>query len=83
MFERMRKRVGRFLAENLADYFGGPMHRLEKAAEKATRDELGFAAAAERGRNADGRQPPTVVVPPQPRRTAAEERRRIDERPIP
>ena len=83
MSRRFRKAVERFLIRNLKDYFGGPLHRLEEAAAKKTREELRFASAAERGRLDDGRQPPTTIVPPQPRRTAAEERRRIDDMPVP
>ena len=73
----------RKLVENAEDYYGGPAHRLEKSAAKASEEALGFAAATERGRLGDGRQSPPTVVPPQPRRTPAEERRRINDLPIP
>jgi hypothetical protein len=77
----MRDSIGRFLIRNLEDFYGGPLHRLLRTAEKQSKETLDFAAAAELGRN-DGRKPP-AAVPPQPRRTAAEERRRIDDMPIP
>lgn len=83
MQRRFQDRVGQFLRTILDDFFGGPMHRLMRMQEQKTREELGFAADAERARNLDGRQPPTKIVPPTPRRSAAEERRRIDERPVP
>ena len=83
MFERGRKRVAEFLADNLAALFGGRFYLLQKAMEKQSKETLEFNAAIEQGRIADGRQMPNVIVPRQPRRSAAEERRRIDERPVP
>jgi hypothetical protein len=83
MLKRFRSRVARFLRRNLEDYFGGPMHRLERYAAKQTREQLRFTADAERGRLADIRQMPPTEIPRECRRTPAEERRRIDDMPIP
>ena len=83
MYRRFADSVGRFLRNFLEDFYGGPMHRLAKMAEKKSREELNFTADAAHARNADFRQHPTTIVPPTPKRSAAEERRRIDERPVP
>ncbi len=83
MHEGKRSAISKFLIKNLEDFFGGPLHRLMRAAEKKSEDTLNFAADAERARNLDGRQPPTNIVKPIPRRSTAEERRLIDERPAP
>jgi hypothetical protein len=83
MFRRFADNVGRFLKNFLEDFYGGPMHRLAKMAEKKSQEDLNFTADAERGRAADFRQHPTKIVPPTPKRSAAEERRRIDDRPVP
>jgi hypothetical protein len=82
MPRRFQDRVGQFLKTFLEDYFGGPMHRLMRMQEQKTREELGFTADVERGRNADSRHSAKIVAPT-PRRSAAEERRRIDDRPVP
>ena len=83
MSRRFADSVGRFLRNFLEDFYSGPMHRLAKMAEKKSKEELDFAADAERARNADFRQYPTKIVSQTPKRSAAEERRRIDDRPVP